>query len=226
MSGRAAKRNTQGGKAFKSKAKGEEGFRAKAAREAANEMLDIVLARENGYKGLNVAEKAQMEQAQLELQVGRVTRKFGNARFEVYCQDGKLRNCALRGLLKRKGQCFVDIDALIAVTLSEPLETMDSSDDEGHYGGGSAAIGASYRSQSDQGFIVGIFDAAAAKALRKTRINPRLFMVQSTEGEVIDDLFDRSEEGDAPLEDALASAAGGKKSKKKGSSDDVNLEDL
>lgn len=225
MSGRAAKRNTQGGKAFKSKAKGEEGFRAKAAREAANELLDIVLARENGFKGLKEMEKAQMEQALLELQVGRVTKKFGNGRFEVYCQDGKVRNCALRGLLKRKGQCFVDIDTLIAVTLSEPLEEMDSSDDEGHFGGGSAAAGAAYRSQSDQGFIVGIFDASAAKALRKTRINPRLFMVQSAEGEVMDDLFDRSEEGAAAVEDAPA-AGGGKKGKKKAADAEISIDDL
>ena len=77
MSSRASKRNTQGGKAFKSKAKGGIGFRAQAAQDAANEMLDLILARENGYKGFSDFQKAQAESAMLEIQVGRISRKFG-----------------------------------------------------------------------------------------------------------------------------------------------------
>ena len=128
--GRAAKRNTQGGKAFKSQKKGDEGFRARAAREAAEEMLDLILKREK--VGL-AAMKGHEVQALLEIQVGRVNKKFGNGRFEVLCQDNTVRNCALRGLLKRKGQTHVDIGDIIVVALSEPLEEMDSSDDRGSW---------------------------------------------------------------------------------------------
>ena len=187
------KRNTQGGKAFKSKAKGGMNYRAQAAQDAANEMLNLILARENGFAGMSIGERADAERAMLEIQVGRINRKFGNGRFEVFCQDGKVRNCALRGLLKRKGQCFVDLDSLVVVTLSEPLEELDESDDEGNYGGGKARLGANNRSQADQGYIVGIFDERIGGKLRKTRINPRLFKVQDGTGVEMDDLFDRSD---------------------------------
>jgi hypothetical protein len=79
------------------------------------------------------------------------------------------------------------------VTLSEPLE-IDSSDDEGHFEGGKVAIGAEYRSQSEQGFIVGIFDQRAGVLLRKTNINPRLFKVIDAYGNEENDIFDYSEE--------------------------------
>ena len=193
MSSRAMKRNTQGGKAFKSKAKGGMGFRAQAAQDAANEMLDLILARENGYAGMTSSQRSAVENAMLEIQVGRVSRKFGNGRFEVFCQDGKVRNCALRGLLKRKGQCFVDMDSLVVVTLSEPLEELDDSDNEGNFGGGKARSGAEHRSHADQGYIVGIFDERIGGKLRKTRINPRLFKIQDNTGAEMDDLFDRSD---------------------------------
>ena len=52
MSSRASKRNTQGGKAFKSQAKGGMNFRAAAAASAANEMLELIYARENGFQGM------------------------------------------------------------------------------------------------------------------------------------------------------------------------------
>lgn len=224
--GRAAKRNTQGGKAFKSQKKGDEGFRARAAREAAEEMLDLILKREK--VGL-AAMKGHEVQALLEIQVGRVSKKFGNGRFEVLCQDNTVRNCALRGLLKRKGQTHVDIGDIIVVALSEPLEEMDSSDDEGHFGGGAARAGAAYRAAADQGFVVGIFNAAATAALRKTHINPRLFRV---EGDALglDDLFDRSVGGGGGDDEAAAGGGLPRRSKKgdkvKGEDDDINVDDL
>ena len=225
MSSRAAKRNTQGGKAFKSKAKGGMSFRAQAAQDAANEMLDLILARENGYKGFSEFQKGQAESAMLEIQVGRISRKFGNGRFEVFCQDNKVRNCALRGLLKRKGQCFVDLDSLVVVTLSEALEELDSSDDEGNFGGGKARGGAEYRSQADQGFIVGIFDGRSATQLSKTRINPRLFKVTDAAGVEMDDLFDRSEmTGDVELAEGEVAKKG--KKGKKSEDAEINIDDI
>ena len=225
--GRAAKRNTQGGKAFKSQKKGDEGFRARAAREAAEEMLDLILRREK----VGLADmKPEDVRALLEIQVGRVSKKFGNGRFEVLCQDNVMRNCALRGLLKRKGQTHVDTGDIIVVALSEPLEEMESSDDEGHFGGGAARAGAAYRSAADQGFVVGIFNAAATAALRKTHINPRLFHVEG-DAMGLDDLFDRSA-GGAADEEAAAGGAGARaavrKAKKgeKAAADDINIDDL
>jgi translation initiation factor IF-1 len=191
MSSRAYKRNTQGGKTFKSQKKGGENFRTKAAREAAFDMLELILIREKkGIQALTYEEKTAL----LELQVGRITRKFGNGRFEVYCQDGKVRNCALRGLLKRKSACFVDLDSIVVITLSESLDELESSDDEGYFGGGKIALGAELRSQSEQGYIVGMFDTYTCSLLRKTKINPRLFKVLDAYGNETDDIFDRSEE--------------------------------
>ena len=222
MSGRAMKRNNQGGKAFKSQKKGGESFRTKAAREAAGEMLELIVTREK--KGLQALSEEEMR-ALLELQVGRITRKYGNGRFEVYCQDGKVRNCALRGLLKRKGQCYVDLESLVVVTLSEPLESVDSSDDEGHFGGGKAAAGAAYRSQAEQGFIVGIFDERADALLRKTGINPRLFKTVDAYGNEEEDLFDRSAAAAAADEETVVETKTKRKSKAEGS-EIISLDDL
>jgi len=202
MASRAMKRNTQGGKAFKGQKKGGGNFRAAAAAAAADEVLELILLREKkGLEGLSAAEQAAL----CELQVGRVARKFGNGRMEVLCQDGKSRNCAIRGLLKRKGKCHIDLESLVVVALSVPLDELDDSDDEGHHGGGKVA-GAAFKSQVDQGFIVGIFDERSGAQLRKTRINPRLFRVADGAGGMVDDYFDRS--GDAGgLDEAAAEAA-------------------
>jgi len=208
------KRNTQGGKAFKGQKKGGGNFRAEAALAAANEVLELILTREKkGLCGLSSAEQAAL----CELQVGRVARKFGNGRMEVLCQDGKSRNCAIRGLLKRKGKCHIDLDSLVVVALSVPLDELDESDDEGHHGGGCVA-GAAFKSQVDQGFIVGIFDERAGAQLRKTRINPRLFRVADGHGGEAEDYFDRSEAAgggvDEEAEAAAAKEKGGSKGRK------------
>lgn len=208
MSSRAMKRNTQGGKAFKSQKKGGGNFRAEAAAAAANEVLDLILVREKkGLAGLTAGE----QEALCELQVGRVARKFGNGRMEVLCQDGKSRNCAIRGLLKRKGKCHIDLDSLVVVALSVPLDELDESDDEGHHGGGKAAA-AAFRSQADQGFIVGIFDEYAGAQLRKTRINPRLFRVADGAGGEVDDIFDRSAAAGGGVDEEAEAAAAAEKS--------------
>jgi len=230
--GRAAKRNTQGGKAFKSQKKGDEGFRARAAREAAEELLDLVVLRET--KGLEELKKHNPADynALLSLQVGRIEKKFGNGRFSVLCQDNKSRNCALRGLLKRKGQCFVEEGSFVAISLTEALEDLDESDDEGHFGGGKAAAGAAFRSGADQGFIVGIFGDRAIAKLQKTGINPRLFRFADATGAEMDDLFDRSGAADEALP-AAGGGGGAMRRAKKGSASasadaeaEINIDDI
>lgn len=117
----------------------------------------------------------------------------------------------------------MDIDSIVTVSLSEPLEEMDSSDDEGAFGKGKSDT---YKSKSDQGWIAGIFDADAVKELRKTRITPRLFVVRDATGEEVDEdeFFDRSA---AAAEDD--GAAGGKKKKRADDAEEdivFNIDDL
>ena len=198
------KRNTQGGKGFKGQKKGGSNFRAEAASAVANEVLDLLLLREKkGLDGMKAEEVAALR----ELQVGRVERKFGNGRMEVLCQDGTSRNCAIRGLLKRKGKCFIDRDSLVVIALSVPLDELDDSDEEeGTYGGGSLAA-AAFKSQADQGFIVGIFDERAGAQLRKTRINPRLFRIDDGKGGETEDYFERSAAGGGGVVEEAVEAA-------------------
>jgi len=231
MSGRNGKVNTQGGKGFKKQKKGGSGFRAKAAKDGAMEMLDLITARHNGFVKMTAEERAEAEQALLEIQVGRINKKLGNGRFEVFCQDGVTRNCALRGLLrKNKGQCFVDVDAIVTISLAEPLEEMDSSDDEGSFGKGKSNI---YNSKYEQGYIAGIFDAAAVRELRKTRITPRLFAIRDATGEEVDEdeFFDRSDAAAAEAAGGSALEDEGKKKKRLAAAaaeDDapINMDDL
>lgn len=227
MSSRAMKRNTQGGKAFKSKAKGGTHYSTKAAQDGAQEMLDLIMARQDNFAGLKPEERLAAERALLEIQVGKVVRKFGNGRFEVQCQDNKLRNCAVRGVMRRKGKCFIDLDCFVVVSLTEALEELDSSDDEGNFGGGKARAGAEFRSGADMGYIAGLFDAHTTEQLRKTRLCPRLFKVQDEQGNLVDDLFDRSGAEGGDLGDGETKDKKEKKGKKvAGADDDVKLEDL
>lgn len=223
MSGRANKRNNQGGKAFKSQAKGGMNFRTQAAQDAATELLSFIQAHDRDYKGMTPAQKAEAQTALLELQAGRIVQKMGNGRFMVSCQDGKNRNCALRGLLRRKNKCFVELDTLVVVSLTEPLEELDSSDEEGNFGKGVSRAGAEHRSQTDQGYIAGIFDVRTAAELQKTRINPRLFkVIDICTGAEVEDMFDRSEAAGGAEEEKVVP----KKKKKRSDDDEVKMEDL
>lgn len=229
MSSRAFKRNTQGGKSFKQGPKGgKDQFRTVAAAAAANELLDLILLREK--VGLDKMEKEDRT-ALCELQVGRVSRKLGNGRMEVYCQDGTVRNCAIRGLLKRKGACFIDVDTFVVVALAVPLDELEESDDEGVHGGGKVE-GGEFKSNLDHGFIAGIFDANALARLRKTQINPKVFIC-SAQDDGLEKLFDRTAAaGGGGAEAAEEAAAAGGKAKRKGKgsggsgSDEVKVEDL
>lgn len=174
-------RNTTGGKNFKKFKTGAEGFRAKAAREASDDMIDLYRKIERfGKDGLS----AEDREAALYMFAGRVTRRFGHGRMEVLCHDGITRQCRIRGLLRKRGQVFIDIDHIVVVSTREAIES-DSEDETGvsatHEVGGTADI-------------IGLFDEKQSAMLRKTNITRALF-ANAKAGAVVgdDDLFDRSE---------------------------------
>ena len=175
-------RNTTGGKNFKKFKTGAEGFRAKAARETADDMIDL-------YKKLERYGKEKLEpedkEALLYMFAGRVTRRFGHGRMEVLCHDGVSRQCRIRGLLRKRGQVFIDVDHIVVVSTREAIES-ESDDETGvtvtNDAGGTADI-------------IGLFDEKQSAILRKTGINRALFANAKTGAneEEDGDLFDRSE---------------------------------
>jgi initiation factor 1A len=183
-------RNTQGGKNFKKFKTGSEGFRAKASREAVDDMIDLIVKKERADDALSRGDqkladavfKDEDKEALRYMVIGRVTRKFGNARVEAYCHDGKVRQCKIRGLLRKKGQVFIDNDSLVVISLRE---AESSSDDE-------LGVGPSGGDPTGTSDIVGCFDDRQSAILRKTKINPRLFQ-SDRDAEVTEDIFDRSE---------------------------------
>jgi translation initiation factor IF-1 len=115
---------------------------------------------------------------------GRVLRRFGHARMEVFCHDNVTRQCRIRGLLRRKGQAFIDIDSIVVVSLREPVES--GSDDETGLGGGGVDNGKG-------GDIIGIFDDRQKAVLQKMKVNNRLFTNLDEKGNEVEDIFDRSD---------------------------------
>ena len=183
-------RNTQGGKNFKKFKTGSEGFRAKASREAVDDMLGLIIKKERSEEAVSRGDQKQADavfkdedrEALRYMVIGRVTRKFGNARVEAYCHDGKVRQCKIRGLLRKKGQVFIDNDSLVVISLRE---AESSSDDE-------LGVGPSGGDPTGTSDIVGCFDDRQSAILRKTKINPRLFQ-SDRDAEVTEDIFDRSD---------------------------------
>jgi initiation factor 1A len=173
-------RNTVGGKNFKKFKTGAEGFRARAAREAADDLLDLiqrVRLTPNDRLSFEDREAAHLMFA------GRVLRRFGHGRMEVYCHDGVTRQCRIRGLLRKKGQVFIDIGNYVVVSLREATE---STDEESGVRDNRAA--------DKTADIVGMFDDKQKAQLQKTQINPQLFVSIGADGkEVVDDLFDHGD---------------------------------
>jgi len=176
-------RNTVGGKNFKKFKTGTEGFRAKAAREAADDLLDLIIRVQKTPKERLSAEDREASHL---LFAGRVVRRFGHGRMEVYCHDGVSRQCRIRGLLRKKGQVFIDIDSYVVVSLREATES--SSEDETGLGTGAAI-------DDKTADIIGLFDDKQRVQLQKTQVNPRLFVTVGADGkeEQLDDMFDRSD---------------------------------
>lgn len=204
-------RNTQGGKNFKKFKTGSEGFRAKASREAVDDMIDLIVKKERSdearargdVRTADALFKDEDKEALRYMLVGRVVRKFGNARLEAYCNDDKLRQCKIRGLLRKKGQVFIDKDSLVVISLREA----ESDDDDDEL---TVELGNTSADPTGTSDIIGCFDDRQSAILRKTKINPRLFGEQNEE-----DYFDRSD-----------IINGGAKNVIETKEDDVNLADL
>jgi len=178
-------RNTTGGKNFKKFKTGAEGFRATAARAAADELLDYIIDEERSLAG-NLKEHASAAEARKEalryMKVGRVIKRFGFGRMEVFCHDGVTRQCRIRGLLRKKGQVFIDIDSIVVVSLREAAS---SSDDE-------TGLGNTKTDANGTADIVGLFNDKQDAQLRKTKIDRRIFPSNDGVGDQ-EDIFDRSE---------------------------------
>jgi translation initiation factor IF-1 len=195
-------RNVTGGKNFKKFKTGSEGFRAKAAREAADEIVDYVRKSElRGDSPKILADISEAKDALKYMLVGRVIKRFGNGRNEVYCHDGNVRQCLIRGLLRKKGQVFIDVGSLVVVSLREPLSS--SSEDEG-------GLGKSAITDSGTSDIIGLLDEKHVAVLRTTGINKHVFSDQANDTE---DIFDRSDQVNAFIDSKKAE-------------EEVNLEDL
>jgi translation initiation factor IF-1 len=195
-------RNVTGGKNFKKFKTGSEGFRAKAAREAADEIVDYIRKSElQGSTPKILADISEAKEALKEMLVGRVVKRFGNGRNEVYCHDGNIRQCVIRGLLRKKGQVFIDVGSLVVVSLREPLSS-SSEDEDG--------LGKSAINDSGTSDIIGLLDEKHVAVLRTTKINKQVFSGQAEETE---DLFDRSDQVNAFIDSKKAE-------------EDVNIDDL
>lgn len=178
------------------KRKGGISFRARKSKEAAFDMLELLIAREKG--GLAGLTKEEHEGLSL-LQVGRITRRLGNGWMDVYCQDGHERRCHIRGLLRsKKAGTYMEVESIVVVALEKPVDDLDSSDDDGFIGG------CANRKDADiKGYIVGLFDGPAVSKLQKTRINRRIFNLSAGADGEMEDLFDRSEEQKADVDEEV-----------------------
>ncbi len=195
-------RNTTGGKNFKKFKAGGEGYRARASREAADGIVNLIIKKERKPDDLLCDEIEGLKY----LLVGRVTRRFGNGRNEVYCHDGNTRQCAIRGLLRKKGQVFIDVDSLVVVSLREALSF--SSDDE--------LAQKAVKGDSD---IIGLLDDSHIAMLRTTQINKKIFPGANDDED--DDLFDRSEQVNTFINNNEGDGAG-----KDGGGEDVSIDKL
>jgi translation initiation factor IF-1 len=190
-------RNTTGGKNFKKFKSGGEGFRAKASREAADGIVGIIVKKgryqkhlDSGGTEANVPNHLKLDAEEQDalkyLLVGRVVKRLGNGRNDVYCHDGNTRQCVIRGLLRKKGQVFIDVDSLVVVSLRAALS---SSDDDDELGPSTVVT----KGDSD---IVGLLADSHVAMLKTTNINKRIF-VDFKDGGGEEDLFDRSDEVNA-----------------------------
>lgn len=168
--GRAMKRNTQGGSAFKKGKKGQESFRSLASREAADDMIDLL------FKPIQKM-KAEDVQALEYMMVGRIAKRLGNGRMMVYCQDGQTRQAVIRGLLRRKGQVFFDMDSIVVISLRA---------DDAHCGAD----------------IIGLLGPRHIAQLNKLEgFDKKVFLSNGVAED--DDFFDRSDDADADADDAV-----------------------
>jgi translation initiation factor IF-1 len=132
---------------------------------------------------LKPAEAVEHAEAVKYLLVGRALKKFGHGRYEVYCHDGVTRQCRIRGLLRKKGQVFIDINSMVVVSLRSALSDSDSEND---------IKKADVTEKAEDSDIIGVLSDKNIAQLRKTSINTQIF-VDANSNEDGEDLFDRSE---------------------------------
>lgn len=182
-------RNTTGGKNFKKFKAGGEGYRVKASREASDSIVSLIVKKEKLQKcidsGTTVPAQMQLDEEEKEdlkyMLVGRVIKRLGNGRNDVYCHDGVTRQCVIRGLLRKKGQVFIDLNSLVVVS----LRSMLSSDDE-------EEVKCTVVKKMEDSDIIGLLADNHIAMLKTTKINKNIF-ADYKPGED-DDVFDRSDQ--------------------------------
>lgn len=162
-------RNMTGGSSHKKFRKGAAGWRGVKASAAAEDMLNLILGRDDG------SNSPTQETELLVLQVGRIVRRLGEW-MDVYCEDGFQRRCHVRGVLRaKKGGAFMDIGSIVVISLEKPEDDPE-------------------KPTQTKGYIVGIFDTNLLGKLQHSKVNRRLFDLSTGEGTVVEDFFDRSGE--------------------------------
>ena len=160
-------RNMTGGSSHKKQKKGAAGWRGAKAVSAADDMLSLILGREDG------SNSGQQEMELLVLQVGRIVKRMGEW-MDVYCEDGFERRCLIRGVLRaKKGGSFMDVGSIVVVALDRPEEDPE-------------------KPKITKGYIVGIFDGHLIGKLQLTNVNRRLFDMAAGGDALAEDYFDRS----------------------------------
>ena len=179
--GRAARRNNQGGSGFK-KQKKEEHYRTKAAREAAEDMIDLLHMFYNTPAKLDEPKHAEDKEALKWMRIGRVVKCYGNGRMDVLCHDYTTRQCVVRGLLRDKKKCHIELDSTVIVSLrscdEDRARLMDTTSD-----------------------IVGICNVLHLSHLSKLPLPKRCLSGYDPADDADDGLFDRTIEGDGALGD-------------------------
>ena len=191
-----------GGKGYKKGKKGAEGRGAMAAREAADEMVEILLKKQSGTK-LNDDE----EEACRYLLVGRVVKRLGNQRLQVACHDNTIRQCRIRGKL-RKVPIFAN--ALVLVN----LRSAEDSDEDEEFGGKGGEVDGT----SD---VVGVFTLKHEGVLRSSKLSRAIFT--NGDGAEEEDIFDYGETVDETEEDHKTKEKGkSQKGKERSSAIDID----
>lgn len=173
-------KNLTGGSGHKKGARASQGWRGAKAKEAADDLLELLEARARvGLQALTLSQAAALQV----LQVGRIDRMLGGGRCDVLCEDNAVRRCAIRGVLRsKKGGAHMAVGTIVVVSLERPLDDLGESDDEGTVKRNApavAAVGGAY--------IMGIFDDSAKKGLERAGVNPVLFKVVDGSGAVVGD---------------------------------------
>lgn len=220
-------RNTTGGSGHKRAARGDKKSGGRKAKQAAVELLDLIIERETiglGQLALTKDGNAKIEALKL-LQVGRIERNVGSGRMDVLCQDNVVRRCLIRGTMRsKKSGAYMEVGRHVVVALERPVD-LDESDDEGDLAPTHSTA------TSKVAYIIGLFDESDVGALQKTRLNKRLFQTVMDNGLVMEDMFERDgAEAEAEMMSAANTRAKERKAKKSaaggGCDDDIDLSRL